>query len=313
MSPSVEATPGKKWIKGVTRKQALHEAAGRVLQSRLAAVLHWLPLAAEKSDEDVEYVHQLRVATRRAVEAVRLFSDLIPKSAHRDLRGRLQDVRRVANEARNLDVLCAEFVGSTDASCEDTCTRIADVIRQRRQQAQQPIMALQRELADENFGEQVAGLLGKIEARGKGKSKTTFGRQAPCYFKPALKKFFQASERDLSDDENLHQFRICTKKLRYTMEIVEVAFPPCFRKDLYRRISTLQDLMGLVNDHATAKTLFGEWLSQTDDAQQKAFFRGILLAETKAYEDVRHAFHLIWTAKANRKLHRQFRSCCGSY
>jgi CHAD domain-containing protein len=286
MSPYIEATPGKKWIKGVSPRQPLHRAAGRILRSRLAAVLHWLPLAAEKSDEDVEYVHQLRVSTRRAVEAVRLFSDLIPRAAHRDLRGRLQDLRRVADEARNLDVLCAEFVGSTDASCEDTCTHIADVIRQRRQRAQQPIIALQRELADGGFNDQIAGLLATIETRGKKKSKTTFGQQARRYLKPILREFFKASVQDLSDDENLHQFRICTKKLRYTMEIVEVAFQPCFRRKLYRRISTLQDVMGMVNDHATAKTVFGEWLSQTDDVQQRAFFRGILLAETKAHEDV---------------------------
>ena len=95
------------------------------------------------------------------------------------------------------------------------------------------------------------------------------------------------------------------------MEIVEVAFHPCVRKKLYRRISTLQDVMGMVNDHATAKTLFGEWLSQTDDAQQRAFFRGILLAETKAHEDVRQAFFVIWTPKEVRRLQRQFRACCG--
>jgi hypothetical protein len=95
------------------------------------------------------------------------------------------------------------------------------------------------------------------------------------------------------------------------MEIVEAAFQPCFRKKLYRRISTLQDVMGMVNDHATAKALFGEWLSQTDDAQQRAFFQGILLAETKAHEDVRQGFLVIWTPKAVRRLQRQFRACCG--
>ena len=69
--------PGGKWVEGVSPKQPLHEAAYRILESRLSAVWHWLPLAAEKSDEDVEYVHQLRVSTRRAVEA----GDLVQQSA----------------------------------------------------------------------------------------------------------------------------------------------------------------------------------------------------------------------------------------
>jgi CHAD domain-containing protein len=125
-----------------------------------------------------------------------------------------------------------------------------------------------------------------------------------------VKRFFKASAGDLSNDEALHRLRICTKKLRYTMEIVQAGFGPSFRDKLYRRISAFQDVMGMVNDHATAKMVFGEWLSQTDDAQQKAFFRGILLAETKAHEDVRQAFFAIWTPKALKRLQRQFRAFC---
>jgi CHAD domain-containing protein len=311
MSQSIEKMPDRKWVGGVSPKQPLHKAARRILRSRLAAVSHWLPLAAEKSEEDIEYVHQLRVSTRRAVEAVRVFSDLIPGSTYQHLRGHLQQVRRVADEARNLDVLCGEFVRCADASCEDTCRSIADTIRQRRQDAQQPITALHTELMDGKFNNQITDLLEEIRSRGKKQSTATFGQQAPRYLKPRLKKFFKASAGDLSDDEALHRLRISTKKLRYTMEIVEAAFEPFFRKKLYRRISALQDVMGIVNDHATAKTLFGEWLSQADDLQHKAFFRGILLAETKAHEDVRQAFYVIWTPKAIRKLQRQFRACCG--
>jgi CHAD domain-containing protein len=200
-------------------------------------------------------------------------------------------------------------VRCADASCEQTCSEIADAIRQRRRDAQQPIVALHIELRDGRFKDQIASLLDEVKTRGKKKSTSTFGRQAPRYLEPRLKQFFKASAADLSDDEALHRLRICTKKLRYTMEIVEAAFEADFRKKLYRRISTLQDVMGLVNDHATAKIVFGEWLSQTDDAQQRAFFRGILLAEAKAHEDVRQTFCLVWTPKAVRRLQRQFRAC----
>jgi CHAD domain-containing protein len=311
MSESDEPIPESKWVKGVSPKQPLSKAAHRILRSRLSAVLHWLPLAAQKNDEDVEYVHQLRVSTRRAVEALRVFSDLIPKSARQDLRARLRQVRRVADEARNLDVLCAEFVRCADASCEDTCEQIVEAIKRRREDAQKPIVTLHAELVAENFQEQVESLVEEIRPRGKRRSKRTFGRQAPRYLKPRLKRFYRAAETDLSDDEALHRLRICTKKLRYTMEIVEAAFRPCFRKKLYRRISALQDVMGMVNDHATAKTFFEEWLSQTDDVRLKAFFRGILLAEAKAHEDVRHAFQLIWAPQTVRRLQRQFGACCG--
>lgn len=311
MSQSDEPVPETKWVKGISPEQPLRAAAHGILQSRLSAVWHWLPLAAEKSDEDIEYVHQLRVSTRRAVEAVRVFSDLISDTARADLRAKLRQVRLAADEARNLDVLCAELLRCADASCENTCRDIAGAIRQRRRDAQQPIAAIHRELAAANFNDRIAEVLEEIRSGDQEKSKPTFGRQARRYLKPVVKTFFKASEADLSDDEALHQLRIRTKKLRYTMEIVECAFEPCFRKKLYRRISTLQDVMGMANDHATAKAFFGDWVGQTDDPRQQAFFRGILLAETKAHEDLRRAFYAIWTPQAVKRLRREFRACCG--
>lgn len=311
MSPSSESVPESKWVKGVSEKLPLHEAAHRILQSRLFAVWHWLPLAADKSGEDVEYVHQLRVSTRRAVEAVRVFSDLVPKSARQALHARLRQVRLAADEARNLDVLCAEFVRCADKSCESTCGRIADAIRQRRQDAQQPIISVYAELRAWTFNDRITCLLEDVRSRSKGKSEPPFGRHAPRYLKPAVRNFFKASNADLSCDEALHNLRIRTKKLRYTMEIVETAFAPCFRKSLYRQISALQDVMGMVNDHATARVFFSEWAGKTEDAQQKTFFQGILQAEKKAHEDLRQVFCSIWTPKSARKLQRQFRVCCG--
>ena len=100
MSQSEQPVADSKWVKGLSVEQSLPDAAHRIVQSRLAAVLYWLPLAAEKSDEDVEYVHQLRVSTRRAVEALRVFAGLIPQESGKDLRGKLSQVRQAAGEAR---------------------------------------------------------------------------------------------------------------------------------------------------------------------------------------------------------------------
>lgn len=311
MSRSDQLPPEARWVKGVSAKQPLPEAAHCILQSRLSAVSHWLPLAAERSDEDIEYVHQLRVSTRRAVEALRVFSDLIPNAACEELRAKLGQVRLAADEARNLDVLCAEFVRYSEASCENTRRKIAETIKQRRRAAQQPIAAVYSELVAGNFDEQIDDLLKQIMGQRKGDSRRTFGRHAPRYLKPVLKKFFKSSQAELSDDEAFHRLRIRTKKLRYTMEIVAAAFKPCFRKRLFRWIVALQDVMGMVNDRAVAKALFSQWSETTNDAEEKAFFLGLLLAETRAHEDLRQAFYAIWTRSAVKRLQRQFRACCG--
>ena len=68
--------------------------------------------------------------------------------------------------------------------------------------------------------------------------------------------------------------------------------------------------MGAVNDRAMAKTVLANWITNTEDARQRAFFRGMLLAETKAHDDLRQAFQAIWTPKVVRRLRRMFRDYC---
>jgi len=89
-----------RWVKGLSGEMAVGQVAQRVLNVRLTAVWHWLPLAAEKSDENIEYVHQLRVATRRAMQGIRIFSDLLPDGAGNELRSLLRRIRTAADAAK---------------------------------------------------------------------------------------------------------------------------------------------------------------------------------------------------------------------
>jgi CHAD domain-containing protein len=308
--PPAVSVPAGKWVAGVLRKQSVQETAQRILSSRLSTVLYWLPLAAHRSSEDVEYVHQLRVATRRAGEAFRMFSDLLPDSTSSELRAALREIRSAAGEARNLDVLMADLLHSAEGLKEDACRDLAEAIRERRRAAQQPIIAIEEKLLADKFDDQIESMLCGIQTGSNKKFKQSFGRRAGLFLKPAVRRFLKAAEADLTDDEALHDLRIQAKKLRYSMEHVAAAFKPRFRKELYVEISSLQDLMGAVNDRAMAKTVLGNWITNTEDARQRAFFRGMLLAETKAHEDLCQAFQAIWTPQVVQRLRRMFRNYC---
>ena len=94
------------------------------------------------------------------------------------------------------------------------------------------------------------------------------------------------------------------------MEIVAVAFASGFRKKLYPEIGALQDAMGTVNDHAMANRLFRDWFDKSQDAEERAFLEGLLLAEGRAHEDLRQAFLATWTPKTVGRLQRQFGVYC---
>src|SRR5215207_4659614 len=101
----IAMAPSGKWIEGIGPETTVVDAARRSLEPRLAAVAHTLPLATHLAEHDIEHVHRLRVATRRAAAALKLYRDWLPTKTTRWIKKRLRQIRRAASDARDLDVL----------------------------------------------------------------------------------------------------------------------------------------------------------------------------------------------------------------
>src|SRR5262249_40907435 len=98
-----------KWIRGLSPDAPVEEAARQVLSLRLQVVREYLPLAVFEADRDLEYVHQLRVGTRRADAALRIFRGCLPRPGDRSVRGGLRGLGRAAGEARDWDVFLLDL------------------------------------------------------------------------------------------------------------------------------------------------------------------------------------------------------------
>src|SRR5215212_5938250 len=107
-----------KWIDGIGPETTVAEAASRSLEPRLAVIAHSLPLAAHLAEHDIEHVHRLRVATRRAAAALKLYRDWLPRKSTRWIKKRLRQIRRAASEARDLDVLIERLQRELGAQAE---------------------------------------------------------------------------------------------------------------------------------------------------------------------------------------------------
>ena len=291
------------WIEGVSPHESVRKVASRVLNTRLMAVCRWLPLAAGNSDEDIEYVHQLRLSVRRAVEAARVFSGLIEGADYEELREKLRRIRLAADDARNWDVLCGRVSHGGYIPA-----KLLEQIKAGRRKVQEPITTAYQEYRTEACDEKFEKLVQDVESHEYGEGKRRFVRHARKYLRPVVKKFFQAAQSDLTTYKSLHGLRIRTKKLGYTMEIVAVAFAPAFRKKLYPQVAIFQNLLGTMNDHATERSMFRDLLSKSDSLEQKAFLEGLLLAEERASDDLKAGFLAIWTPKVVSDLGRQFRA-----
>ena len=296
----------RKWIGNFAPDARTSEVAARTLRLRLTAVEHYLPLAAEKSSENVEHVHQLRVATRRAMAAAKLYKDMLPRRRGEKMRNALKQIRQAAGEARDYDVLHHRIA---EENSSPQAVRFLEIIRQRRCEAQQPLLEVFHELMDnDTFPGHISKLLSRVRPRSKKANRRDplFGEWARENLRPFLKKFFKAATIDTSDLQALHQFRLRGKQLRYAMELLAGAFPPAFRKKLYPVVEELQEKLGAVNDHVTAKPRFQQWIEDIHEPEIVDYLRILLDQEGLQLEQSLQVYVAWWTWERQRDLQRRF-------
>jgi CHAD domain-containing protein len=294
----------RKWIAAAPGAPA-GEAARHILGVRLAEVDRALGRAARTSAGDPEAVHGLRVATRRASAALRLFAGLLPRRRARRLGERLKEVRRAANDARDDDVLLVHL--GRDGAGDSLWL---EELRAHRARAGGPIVAAFERLGRHGrFRRRTDKLLRRV-GRHAPDADLPFGDWARASLRPVVARFFAADRSDGSDPSALHSFRIRGKELRYAMEVLAGAFPADFRGTLYPEVEALQTQLGEINDRVTALARLRDRLRDTG-ARRAACLRELLDRERGRLDGAMRHFRAWWAGRRQR-LRRGFDELLGA-
>src|SRR6188768_1175139 len=195
-----------KWIEGIGPDTPVEEAARRSLEPRLSAVSHLLPMAAHLASHDVEHVHRLRVATRRATAALKLYSDCVPRKQFRWLKRRLRKIRRAAGDARDLDVLSDRLAREYG----ERVSPVIDLIASERTAVQPAIVHVaERCRANDRLVRKTAKLLQSIQvprAIDQAAAPRNFRDWSSAQFAATAEQFNAAMPTESSTPAELHQF-----------------------------------------------------------------------------------------------------------
>jgi CHAD domain-containing protein len=294
-----------KWAGSFRRKDPVWHVASQTVERRLAAVTHYLPLAAQLADEDLEYVHQLRVSTRRMVAALDLYGDFLPKKPTKRLRRKLKEIRRAAGNARDCDVLLIRH----ESCCGDPRAELfIQSVRRKRSEAQAPISAVFQSLRGKESLENLLNTVATtLEREHEGERRPRFGPWSREQLQEMVDEFFAAQPGDLHDLEGLHEFRIAGKRLRYTIELLASPFPDQLRAKLYPKIELIQESLGDINDHAVALNRFRQWRQETDHRLEKDHLKTLIKREKRSLKQAVAQFADWWTPQRRRKLLKRFR------
>lgn len=299
--------PVNKWIEGISPADRTIDVAVRSLQARLAAVEHFLPLAVERAEGNVEHVHHLRVWARRAAAALNLYADLLPRRRATWLRTQLRRLRRAANDARDYDVLAQRLAQTCS---EPVAAGWLKKVQAQRTEAQKPLVAIYERLKrNDRFERRIAKVLCRVRPRRTkkhGQASPLFGDWARGRLRPIVKSFFAAAPLDGAKMAALHRFRIRGKKLRYAMELLAGAFPPDFREKLYPKIEILQEKLGAINDLATAQVRLRHQLDLAEERAKRDHLKKLLADEKGRLKQARQDLMAWFTAEFQEDLEANF-------
>ncbi len=297
-----------KWIEIHSPHERVALVAARTLEGRLRLVRHYLPLASAAADDNDEHVHQTRVATRRAMTTLSIFDSLMPRRKARWFRKSLKRVRRALNDARDYDVLAERLDQRPhESKVEPAYGELMEWIHDRRREAQQPIRRIAAKLVRKGFKRRAKRLVQALESRRrKRKAAQTFGQFAQVRMQRLIDEFFAYEPHQLRDLAKLHEFRVSAKHLRYAMEVFAGAFGRSFREVLYPQVEALQERLGRISDHATARQHFERWLADSKQESRSALLRELIEEERAAIFALQAQFLSEWTIERATGLHRQF-------
>lgn len=287
-----------KWVEGLSPEITVADAACISLQHRLQAVLDFLPLAAVRSDENLEYVHLLRVWSRRSIAAIILYKKVLPKKQSRCLRKKLKRIRDVAGDARDLDVLLAQSVA--EKSRESKTFEIG--VRRRRAKAQRPI---QRCCDRMHRRSRLLNLLMKIlkDISKNGDLTPFFGNWSQDALTCVVERFHHAFPTDTNDLRAMHRFRTKVKDLRYAIELLAPAFPIELKDSVYPLIGELQDSLGTINDHAVAISRLTEWFETCSNKVHRSELKKRRAQNSEQLTLSLESFQKRWTHGVLSQLH----------
>lgn len=202
---------------------------------------------------DVDFIHDLRVATRRLRSALRDFMPLLERELFKEIKEDLKEIADALGKVRDEDV-AIEALQNLQIGAENDLIKaqIGLFLEQRNDSREAARLELEKLLTDEKLEElekEFTGNLHKIlhskephqtisfKEFGKaviGKNLEEFENLIPSLFEPV-------------ETEKLHRLRIHAKRLRYAMKV----FAGCLgeeAKPLAKKVSKMQTFLGDAHD-----------------------------------------------------------------
>lgn len=207
------------------------------------------------SAEDIEFIHRMRVASRRVRTTLSVFDRCLPQKKGREWLAHIRKLTRALGQARDTDVQLALLSKILDQIQERKfkpgVSRLIIRLDQQRLRMQKKVDLALDELKKSKVIEEIQSRFlpyGEVSP-GEGAASPALFELSYQNVNERLNEFlsFEVYLRQPEYKEELHAMRIAAKRLRYTMEIFAGLYNDNLKNPL-RVIRKTQELLGDIHD-----------------------------------------------------------------
>lgn len=256
-----------------------------------------------RSGEDIEDVHQMRVATRRMRSALRLLEPYFKQKTVRPFTDSLRVLARRLGDVRDLDVLIEDIQKAQGKVSEDGQAALQTIIEHFDAKRKKARAKLVKHLDSGAYTRFVDDFAAFVTKRGAGAVNVEENSVTPYQVRhavpvllqdhlgivraydtviPAVSKTDEVSE--LPEMATLHQLRIEFKRLRYALYFFREVLGAS-GKAFINEIKLMQDLLGRLNDTYVAEDHLNDFVSEGLDEALIAPYLDELVAERESLEE----------------------------
>ena len=214
-------------------------------------------ISRTRKSHDPAPVHDLRVAIRRFAQVFILFRACFPGKDVKKIRQRLKEIMTQAGEVRDCDI-ALKLLSKSKLEEADT---FKGRLQSRRKEAERILLGTLRRWKERKTSLKWRTRLQAATSTDKQATPGTAEETATRKLPRMAKEFFARGKKAASASgsaEKLHEFRLATKKFRYTLELFAPLYGPALGGRV-ERIKSLQVVLGGINDCATVREMLSRW------------------------------------------------------
>jgi CHAD domain-containing protein len=301
-------------IQPVEPEDTMAEAGRKILLNDFVKMLE--NESGSRIGDDIEHVHDMRVATRRMRSAFRLLDDYYKSGPTRPYISHLSTLGKRLGVVRDLDVMIANLL-KYQASLENDAEKealqhVVDLLGKRRVKARTKLI---KHLNSKDFAGFINAYTSFLLKPGKGARAIT-GDDGVVPFQvrhllPEIVHEHLAQVRaydtvlEGADFPTLHALRIEFKRLRYLVDFFKVVLGTSITAFI-TELKAMQDHLGELNDAAVAQ---GELAALIDDGKlkkaEKAILRGYMDSLKTEQERLTEGVGEVWSRFNSRTVQRK--------